>query len=1822
MPSVAQVLGYKGQRLGLLGGDEFVTVQGTGLLVTNVEQGLPSDMIWRSESGVGCFAWYGAGSRLAIAPAFGSTAVEVVEYGSKSPGAWSSASLTVPGTARIIDMVFSRNGERLFALSDASDSMVLCWDVVMGTLLFSSPLNSAVYNKVIINPGNDMMLCIFGNHGIQVGVISDVLGVFTVRFEALYIEPEYRFEESEVSTEVRSAAVVMANAITCAIWVPFDHLLVTNLQGNILEVPVVVGSGGETLLHVSNKSSLKRLAAFGDSSATVMHATNIAMGNATLIVCTSVGIVFWFQTHSFSHVPDSAIVDCTTPLQIANADGYISALAIDPTFQRLIIGTFPGQILRLPVDIQERPTDENATGDDVEGGFQTDAQAKVDDTPLVVAGETVGSHQSGAVVCSASMAIPNSINKKHLPLLVLGSQEGMLSFWLYPLGVDSSSSGILGVPSLLTSVHLGTPADADSTVVVCSMAALPFRRKGNGQLLCVGLDSGLLQIWEVTSDFSPGDNVDEAGHRLSTKCIASRRFYTSPLTTITASTFSPPSSSTLRYCLAVASSSENCVHVVQVFNTMDAYAFDVQCVLKLENTLLPASLIWNGPSICICASNGSVFKFAIEAMNASEVSADLIYPTPQMSFTPPGQQQPLALIQSHLLNSDTLVGIAAGSSFLLTVSLKQDAQASIVVVPGSSHSDALIVLAKCPNNKFLATGCADGSIHVWRVEKEISFSLVNRMDLHTGPIVNLAFSSDSSLLFSASADGSYFLSNVEKSTMNEPVIMKLNEMGTTDPEFITPMADSSMTWMEQKRERLDQELKEKNSSKSSSVDAAISELSIRLHSLLDENADRSDLEKMDRAEFVVDLTGQESINEENERRVAFVRNSYFKLNAWNELIAARVRQTCWDSMAAQSRCLLPLLDDVQNESFSVSSMPVRKCSEEEILSLERVKRLRAIEVRSQQKDSQGSVTKLPSGKSRCTWSKSIQGCPEVVSWISFDGARWPCSDVIEMIAEREKEDAAKTGKTETLEAEEAEVSLVEDDEGSQTADAAREVDDNDVINLLYPPQCVRTQTQKRMQIILLKEVGRLIRAKFNVHFDKLVREKEDALSSVESRNLRIRAILEELKQDDEYLDPKWKEAEVAGSAITVTDDEVVSRPYESEVQRAARVREEEERRRREAEKDKEDVKGRALDEMMHGTLEVKRDVFAEASSLQRPVWMDEVAHADMTEAQLKEMDAFEVRFKMLQEEQAKYRKTLEVELKKLKAEAIEVCKAFDEKLVGMVKLRVHVQREILSQELYISRISQSMAQRDQLWQLLTKNETVIKSTRVQRNELRSKIDTFNVEVEGVRAKLALAQEEERTMEKGFKRDIQNLCNVSFDQDQLKVFNQLYHIRVYPTVEEKDDEAEESEILKSDTKAGGIKGKSPGKDKPKDSSSIEAKGTLGDSQEFSADSVRDPFFYALLQLHRKKKLAEAEIPLMYPLDMATECPESIEMDQFMWSKLQELRNARIEKEIECTLLSREYGELKRKLDQLCSEEAVILTCLKDLVAIKEEMSSKLSSLENNLIVLVSVKQGQDEVDREAIVTDYTMAALVPVEVIRKFNGRIKEHGREKIGVLNRIKQFRRKINILDWEAKHLSLESHHFEEYYTDLQLLRVTRELQHVIRDGSNAEQAKVRAGLLRTKSHISMLTYVLSISPSPPPSLHNKIKARIDRVGARKDFLQKDAEERIRKLKQSNEALRRLVKGRTDESNSLHEKIQKLVGEVDARQSVLQSRDDARGTTGNPSATAQLKMKKVMARRQLADTARAQAEEIDFLRQELDRMRQRTFPSFVRSTAKRTGGM
>ena len=66
------------------------------------------------------------------------------------------------------------------------------------------------------------------------------------------------------------------------------------------------------------------------------------------------------------------------------------------------------------------------------------------------------------------------------------------------------------------------------------------------------------------------------------------------------------------------------------------------------------------------------------------------------------------------------------------------------------------------------------------------------------------------------------------------------------------------------------------------------------------------------------------------------------------------------------------------------------------------------------------------------------------------------------------------------------------------------------------------------------------------------------------------------------------------------------------------------------------------------------------------------------------------------------------------------------------------------------------------------------------------------------------------------------------------------------------------------------------------------------------------------------------------------------------------------------------------------------------------------------------------------------------------------------------------------------------------------------------------------------------------------------------------------------------------------------------------ESRDSAKGEAVNSSNLAMKRMQKVVARCHVVDATKMRVEELDILRQELDKIRQRTFPGFVKAARQR----
>ena len=154
--------------------------------------------------------------------------------------------------------------------------------------------------------------------------------------------------------------------------------------------------------------------------------------------------------------------------------------------------------------------------------------------------------------------------------------------------------------------------------------------------------------------------------------------------------------------------------------------------------------------------------------------------------------------------------------------------------------------------------------------------------------------------------------------------------------------------------------------------------------------------------------------------------------------------------------------------------------------------------------------------------------------------------------------------------------------------------------------------------------------------------------------------------------------------------------------------------------------------------------------------------------------------------------------------------------------------------------------------------------------------------------------------------------------------------------------------------------------------------------------------------------------------------------FRWTsscELQKLRVAKMQKEIEIERASAEASDLKAQLAELGGGASA----LGARIGASEEAVGALTEAselaERNTEALVLLKQGQDEVEQDAVVTDYGGAMLVPVGVIDEVNTEITRLGGEQVKILNKIKNFRKSINLMEWEDTYATTRASDLEEHH-------------------------------------------------------------------------------------------------------------------------------------------------------------------------------------------------
>ena len=132
------------------------------------------------------------------------------------------------------------------------------------------------------------------------------------------------------------------------------------------------------------------------------------------------------------------------------------------------------------------------------------------------------------------------------------------------------------------------------------------------------------------------------------------------------------------------------------------------------------------------------------------------------------------------------------------------------------------------------------------------------------------------------------------------------------------------------------------------------------------------------------------------------------------------------------------------------------------------------------------------------------------------------------------------------------------------------------------------------------------------------------------------------------------------------------------------------------------------------------------------------------------------------------------------------------------------------------------------------------------------------------------------------------------------------------------------------------------------------------------------------------------------------------------------------------------------------------------------------------------------------------------------------------------------------------QSHDLEEYYTDLQLLHVTKNLQSVMKgDQSNSE------------------------------------RERIAKAEARVTIMNRVHEKKCSKLVNVNSKLAQQIRGREEENERLKQQLNEIGDAVSVREAIVRSRLDSSAGEGDSERRTTNNMKRITLRRRLIDLVR-----------------------------------
>ncbi|VDO03183.1 unnamed protein product [Rodentolepis nana] len=809
---------------------------------------------------------------------------------------------------------------------------------------------------------------------------------------------------------------------------------------------------------------------------------------------------------------------------------------------------------------------------------------------------------------------------------------------------------------------------------------------------------------------------------------------------------------------------------------------------------------------------------------------------------------------------------------------------------------------------------------------------------------------------------------------------------------------NAVTWLEKQFQNQQAIDEELFADTKSHVLKEFKQIKKELETMAEKNNLLTDLEKIALTEFELDS------EERNAKREEIEQNNLIKDFTHNAL-----KSCCWETQEVKGRSIL-----AYNSPIEVSNYPIHSRTEEEVRILDQAKLRRKIEMKV------GVLYRRECDKT-----------------LKTEGEKDGSEDI-------SKEDTNSENTDPHI--------------GSVAAKFGVSTD------LLYNQMELYTNDQKITQAILIQEEIRQLKLKFNKEFDECLKRKRQHIEEIMKRVANINQIIPKLDPTapllslDQY---KLRPTESPENLLECTDEEVDVERYRSPEEIAAMEearRAEEERLRREQ---LDNWRERGLDDMMGGVLEVTKE-----DELRKDIPVPSFVEAgkkesDMTLEELTIYRNYLQACKKLEEERARYRKSLETEIKKNETAIEEIKSTVDEEVINLFKSYIKYEVALKMEEIQVWKLKASVLQAREL-QDEEKYYGQRKDDLKQRIEkLHNIIQTTKNLIEGLQENMELINVEDHMLEKNFRKDFHD------------VHGQLYDI-----------------LLKAFRR------------RPKN---LDIQ--LGDEVNEMGKTISSPeSAYPYKQAVIQNRSLEAEWAAMQralnEFDEANKLPE-YNISPAIWNRLYKARMKKASKEMELKMTDYKLEIAKDFLQRIEQEIEDAVAELNEIEKALSELKLKTYKAMTNVVISIIMPQGQDEVCVEpgALVEDFNSCLFINRKQIEDLNVRVVQLSNEKIDHMELIKAYKRRFKMLEWDLREMLMRYEDLLEKQKEITNFTISREIQRY----------------LRSSNYDSMIAEEMKDSERTYAQLkvnHNKNMAKIE------EKIRYYSEKQAKKIKKENEKL------------------------------------------------------------------------------------------------------